>query len=86
MFESLPAGFPLAMSVATLFFATLVHATLGFGTALVAMPILVLIFTLWLGWLPGGGWEGGKIQFLIMPVIALSTSFMASIARISSVA
>lgn len=31
------------MSVATLFFATLVHATLGFGTALVAMPILVLI-------------------------------------------
>ena len=49
----------------------------------VMAPILVLIFTLWLGWLPGGGWEGGKIQFLIMPVIALSTSFMASIARIT---
>ncbi len=45
--------------------------------------ILVLIFTLWLGWLPGGGWEGGKIQFVIMPVIALSTSYMASIARLT---
>jgi oligopeptide transport system permease protein len=49
----------------------------------VMAPILVLVFTLWLGWLPGGGWEGGQIQFLIMPIIALSTSFMASIARIT---
>ncbi|PIB26643.1 oligopeptide transporter permease [Amylibacter kogurei] len=48
----------------------------------VMAPILVLIFTLWLGWLPGGGWENGEVKFLIMPVIALSTSFMASIARI----
>jgi oligopeptide transport system permease protein len=48
----------------------------------VMAPILVLIFTLWLGWLPGGGWNGGQWQHLIMPVIALSTSFMASIARI----
>ena len=48
----------------------------------VMAPILVLIFTLWLGWLPGGGWEGGKIQFVIMPVIALSTSYMACIARL----
>lgn len=48
----------------------------------VMAPILVLIFTLWLGWLPGGGWNGGQWQYMIMPVIALSTSFMASIARI----
>jgi len=47
----------------------------------VMAPILVLVFTLWLGWLPGGGW-GGPI-FWIMPVIAMSTSFMASIARIT---
>jgi len=25
----------------------------------VMAPILVLVFTLWLGWLPGGGWQGG---------------------------
>lgn len=49
----------------------------------VMAPILVLIFTLWLGWLPGGGWQGGQIEYVIMPVIALSTSFMASIARIT---
>ena len=49
----------------------------------VMAPILLLVFTLWLGWLPGGGWSGGQWQFLIMPVIALSTSYMASIARIT---
>ena len=49
----------------------------------VMAPILVLIFTLWLGWLPGGGWQGGEIPYLIMPVIALATSFLASIARIT---
>ncbi|EKE43564.1 hypothetical protein OCGS_2296 [Oceaniovalibus guishaninsula JLT2003] len=49
----------------------------------VMAPILVLIFTLWLGWLPGGGWRGGQWEYLILPVIALSTSYMASIARIT---
>lgn len=49
----------------------------------VMAPILVIIFTLWLGWLPGGGWNGGQWQNLVMPVIALSTSYMASIARIT---
>lgn len=49
----------------------------------VMAPILVLIFTLWLGWLPGGGWNGGQWEYVIMPVIALSTSYMASIARIT---
>ena len=49
----------------------------------VMAPILVLVFTLWLGWLPGGGWNGGQWENLVMPVIALSTSYMASIARIT---
>ncbi len=49
----------------------------------VMAPILLLTFTLWLGWLPGGGWNDGQWQYLIMPVIALSTSYMASIARIT---
>ncbi|NRB34032.1 MAG: oligopeptide ABC transporter permease OppB [Rhodobacteraceae bacterium] len=46
-------------------------------------PILILTFTLWLGWLPGGGWNGGQWQYLIMPVIALSTSYIGSITRIT---
>jgi oligopeptide transport system permease protein len=49
----------------------------------VMAPILVLVFTLWLGWLPGGGWNGGQWEYVVMPVIALSTSYMASIARIT---
>ena len=51
----------------------------------VMAPILVLIFTLWLHFLPGGGWSGDAAQwkYMVMPVIALSTSFMASIARIT---
>ena len=48
----------------------------------VLAPILVLIFTYWLGWLPGGGWEGGQWQFVVMPVIAMATAYMASIGRI----
>jgi len=49
----------------------------------VMAPILVIIFTLWLKWLPGGGWNGGQWQYLVLPVIALATSYMASIARIT---
>ena len=49
----------------------------------VMAPLLIIVFTLWLDWLPGGGWNGGSWQYLIMPVIALSTSYMASIARIT---
>lgn len=49
----------------------------------VMAPILIIIFTWQLGWLPGGGWNGGQWQYMVMPVIALSTSYMASIARIT---
>ncbi|WP_295043974.1 oligopeptide ABC transporter permease OppB [uncultured Paracoccus sp.] len=49
----------------------------------VMAPLLVLILTLWLGWLPGGGWSFSDPSFWVMPVIALSTSYMASIARIT---
>ncbi len=49
----------------------------------VLAPLLTLVFTLWLAWLPGGGWQGGHWSYVILPVIALSTSFMASIARMT---
>ena len=49
----------------------------------VMAPLLIIVFTWWLDWLPGGGWNGGEWQYLVMPVIALSTSYMASIARIT---
>lgn len=49
----------------------------------VMAPILVVVFTLWLGWLPGGGWNGGQWEYIVLPVVALSTSYFASIARIT---
>jgi len=49
----------------------------------VLAPILVLTFTLWLGLLPGGGWNGGHWTYIIMPAVALGTSYMASVARLT---
>ena len=49
----------------------------------VLAPLLVIVFTLWLGWLPGGGWYGGQWQYVILPVIALATTYLAAIARIT---
>ncbi len=44
-------------------------------------PALVLVFSLWLGWLPVGGWGG--ISSLILPAITLAAPFVAYIARLT---
>ncbi|MCJ7872037.1 ABC transporter permease subunit [Phaeobacter sp. J2-8] len=49
----------------------------------VLAPIMVLTFTLALGWLPGGGWNGGHWSYVIMPAVALGTSYLANVARIT---
>lgn len=82
-------GIPLGIAAAVKHNTKLDYAAVGFSIGaqvlpnFVMAPILVIIFTLWLNWLPGGGWNGGQWQYVIMPVIALSTSYMASIARIT---
>ncbi|NRA53968.1 MAG: oligopeptide ABC transporter permease OppB [Gammaproteobacteria bacterium] len=82
-------GIPLGIAAAVRHNTKLDYAAVGFSIGaqvlpnFVMAPILVIIFTLWLNWLPGGGWNGGQWQYVIMPVIALSTSYMASIARIT---
>lgn len=48
----------------------------------VVAPLLVLLFAITLHWLPAGGWYGGKIQYMLLPMIALSLAYIASIARI----
>ncbi len=50
--------------------------------AFVLAPILVTIFSIHLGWLPAGGWEGGKISYLILPVASIAIASVASIARV----
>lgn len=48
----------------------------------VMAPILVLLFSIKLKWLPAGGWNGGQWQYLILPVLAMGTHQIAQIARI----
>jgi oligopeptide transport system permease protein len=43
-------------------------------------PVLILIFSLWLGWLPVGGWGGWS--HLILPAITLALPYIAYIARL----
>ena len=83
------AGISLGIAAAVRQNSWLDYLAVGFSFSAQALPnfvmgpILILVFTLHLGWLPGGGWHGGQWQYLVLPVIALSTSFMASIARIT---
>ncbi|MEW6485561.1 MAG: oligopeptide ABC transporter permease OppB [Pseudomonadota bacterium] len=48
----------------------------------VVAPLLVLIFAITLKWLPGGGWNGGQWQYVLLPMLALSLAYISSIARI----
>jgi oligopeptide transport system permease protein len=48
----------------------------------VVAPILILIFAVYGGWLPAGGWDW-SIQRMILPVITLSLPVIAYIARLT---
>ena len=49
----------------------------------VMAPILTLLFGIWLGWLPVGGWGGGALRNLILPVVALALPQVAYVARLT---
>ncbi len=49
----------------------------------VLAPILVLVFAVYLGWLPAGGWGSGELSNMVLPVIALSLPYMAYVARLT---
>ena len=49
----------------------------------VKAPILILIFAIYLKWLPAGGWNDGALMNMILPVAALAISYVSSIARIT---
>src|SRR5690606_21385436 len=46
----------------------------------VMAPILILVFAIYLGWLPAGGWGGGALRNMVLPVIALALPQIAYIA------
>ena len=49
----------------------------------VLAPTLVVLFAIFLDRLPDGGWNGGGWQYLILPVVSMMMSYVASIARIT---
>ena len=50
---------------------------------LVLGPVLILIFALWVDWVPAGGWGDGGFANLVLPVITLGTALTGSFARIT---
>ncbi len=49
----------------------------------VMAPLLLLVFAVYLQWLPAGGWNGGAPAHVILPVIALALPQVAYIARLT---
>ncbi len=48
----------------------------------VLAPILILIFAVYLGWLPAGGWNDGAWRNTILPIIGLALPQIAYISRL----
>ncbi len=59
--------------------ATLLNALPTFVTA----PLLVLIFGLWLGWLPVSGWGEGEAAPLILPAVALALPTLGAVMKLT---
>jgi len=48
----------------------------------VMAPLLVLVFAVFLKWLPAGGWNDGAVQNTVLPIIALALPQIAYVARL----
>lgn len=65
------------------------YVVMGFAMTGIIMPsfvfapLLVWIFAIWLKWLPAGGWHGGQLYYMVLPVTALIIAYVAGIARIT---
>lgn len=46
-------------------------------------PLLVLFFAIYMKWLPAGGWNGGQLYYMVLPVLSLTIGYVAGIARIT---
>lgn len=65
-------------------YASMTFAMLGISIPnFVLGPLLVMLFSLTLFWLPPALWGGGSPSHLVMPVLTLSAIYMAYIARLT---
>lgn len=59
-------------------------ATLGITIpTFVIAPLLSLVFGVWLGWLPAGGWGDGAIANKILPIVTLALPQLAIVTRLT---
>ena len=45
-------------------------------------PLLILVFAIWLKWLPAGGWDSFQLRFMVLPVALLTFINVATIGRV----
>lgn len=83
LFVGLTAGILAALRQNSAWdYGSMAGAMLGLSVPnFVLGPILVLVFALWLHWLPPARW--GDVENLILPVFTLSVIYMAYIARLT---
>lgn len=64
----------------------LVVGTATFGITIppfVVAPVLSLVFGVWMGWLPAGGWNDGALRNMVLPVTTLALPQIAIVARLT---
>ena len=45
-------------------------------------PVLVMVFAIWLPWLPSGGWSDHELRFWVLPIALLSLINLATVGRV----
>ena len=45
-------------------------------------PVLIMVFAIWLKWLPAGGWDNFQLRFMVLPVALLTFINVATIGRV----
>ena len=64
--------------------AVMATATIGITIPnFVVAPLLTLLFAIWLGWLPAGGWGDGALVNKILPIFTLALPQIAIVARLT---
>ncbi|HEX4153117.1 MAG TPA: ABC transporter permease subunit [Steroidobacteraceae bacterium] len=63
-------------------FMTLVGAGIAVPS-FVVLPLLGLVFGIYVHWLPVAGWQPGSVRHLILPVVALTLAPLAYVARLT---
>ena len=65
-------------------YAVMTAATIGITIPnFVIAPILTLLFGVWLGLLPVGGWNNGAWQNMLLPIVTLALPQIAVVARLT---